>query len=136
MNRKQKIRYLKMYQEAKKEIKSIELSIEELNTFMFNVTQTINPAKVQTSPEPDSITDLIAKKDSLMLKLNIRQTEALEIMKNVMRAIETVDNSLQHSILVRRYITGVSLEDIADELNYEYSWLTRLHNRAIDSIRI
>lgn len=136
MNRKQKIRYLKMYQEAKKEIKSIKLSIEELNTFMFNVTQAINPAKVQTSPEPDSLTELIAKKEALLIRLNTRQAEALSIMENVMRAIETVDNSLQHAILVRRYITGVSLEDIADELNYEYSWLTRLHNRAIDSIRL
>lgn len=136
MNREQKINFLKKYRQEQRKIKSIELSLEELDTYIFNISPKLSPAKVQVSANPDKLAELIAKKQKMIDNLNEQQAEALETMAKVLSVIDTVKNPLHHSILVRKYISGASLEDISEELNFEYSWITRLHKRAIDSIKL
>ena len=136
MNREQKIEYLKKYRQEQRKIKSIELSLEELDTYILNISPKISKAKVQVTQDPDKLTELIAKKQRMIDSLNEQQAEALDTMAKVLKAIDTVNNQLHHAILVRKYISGASLEEIAEELNYEYSWTTRLHNSAIDSVKL
>ncbi len=73
MNREQKIQFLKKYRQAKRKIDSISLSIEELESYIFNISPGLNPAKVQTSPDPDKLTELVAKKQRLVDSLNEQQ---------------------------------------------------------------
>ena len=112
------------------------LSCFSLDSYIFNISPNISQAKVQTTPNPDKLTELIAKKQSMINSLNEQQLEALETMTKVMKVIDTVENPLHNAILIRKYISGASLEDIGEELGYEYSWVTRLHKRAIDSVRL
>ena len=137
MTREQKILFLKKYRQEKKRVKSIELTLEELNTYILNISPKISKAKVQTSSEADSkLTELLTRKEKITNRLIIQEAEALKVMQEVMEAIDTVENSLHHAILIRHYISGDSLEDIAEALTYEYSWLTRLHKKAIDGVKI
>lgn len=136
MNRKQKIEYLKRYRRSQRKIKCIEMELEELEAYALNISPKISQAKVQVSQTPDKFTELIIKKEQLVNRLNEQQATALEVMAKIISVIDTVENPLYQAILVRKYISGASLDDIAEELNYDYSWTTRLHIRAIDSIKL
>lgn len=112
------------------------MCLEELDSYIFNVSPRISAAKVQVSPNMDKLTELLARKEKMVNRLNIQQAEALEVMAEVLSIINGVENSLHNAILIRKYIAGDSLEDIAEALGFEYSWMTRLHKRAIDSVKI
>lgn len=110
--------------------------LEELDALITNISPNITMTKVQVSPNPDKLAELLTRKDRLVNKLIIKQAEAVEVMVQVIRAIDSVEEPKLNAILVKHYIAGYSLEEIANAFPHEYSWLTRLHIKAIDSIKL
>ena len=51
--------------------------------------------------------------------------------KNVVRTIEELHSPTEYRILHMRYIQYISLADIADKLNKDYTWVTTVHGRAM-----
>lgn len=45
--------------------------------------------------------------------------------------ISYIDNDLERSILTMRYIDFKKWDDIIEALNYDRSWIFRMHNRAL-----
>ena len=51
-------------------------------------------------------------------------------------AIDEIDNGLLTEILSQKYLCGVSLEDIADMLNYSKRQIERLHIIALEQLKL
>lgn len=50
----------------------------------------------------------------------------------IISQIQSLEDSRYIEILYKRYVEFKSFELIAVELNYEYSWVTRIHNQALE----
>ena len=58
------------------------------------------------------------------------------VRREVVAAIDQVQDERDHTILYRRYVLGQRFEEIAVEMNLEYRWVRRLHKKTVASLSI
>lgn len=71
-------------------------------------------------------------RESLIDKINHLVTVRIEIE----RAIGTVQDDTQRRLLRRKYINGLTLEQIAVEMHYSYVHTCRIHGYALSNIML
>ena len=59
----------------------------------------------------------------------------IEEKRKVTKVIESLYSPMEYKILHMRYIQYISLSDIADRLNREYTWVTTTHGRALKNVQ-
>lgn len=57
-----------------------------------------------------------------------------DLRQNIRQLIDKVNDTRMHSILWRRYISGLSWEQVAVSMNYTYRRVTQLHGEALKEI--
>lgn len=57
-----------------------------------------------------------------------------EIRTQIMTLIDKVGDTKQHSVLWRRYISGMTWEQVAVSMSYTYRRITQLHGAALRTI--
>ena len=55
--------------------------------------------------------------------------------KDVTQTIEKLYSPTEYKILHMRYIQHISLTDIADRMDQEYTWVTTTHGRALKNVQ-
>lgn len=55
--------------------------------------------------------------------------------KKIVNTIEKLYSPTEYKILHMRYIQYISLSDIADRLDKEYTWVTTTHGRALKNVQ-
>nr|DAE21251.1 MAG TPA: CMP/hydroxymethyl CMP hydrolase [Caudovirales sp. ctkvU4] len=66
----------------------------------------------------------------------IVQTKLLDAdRREVQFWIDSLQDYQERIIMQYRYLNNMKFEDIAKELNYDTSWITRLHGRALNKLR-
>ena len=58
------------------------------------------------------------------------------VRREVVAAIDQVQDERDHAILYRRYVLGQRFEQIAVEMSLEYRWVRRLHKRAVENLTL
>lgn len=56
------------------------------------------------------------------------------IRKDILAVINEVESPKLHSVLWRRYISGLNLTQVAVSMSYEYRQITRLHGQALQAV--
>lgn len=129
-----KVKILNKYREAKKEFMRARANLEELETLLFSTSSPTNKAKVKKSKSPDKLSIHMDELIRLQRKCEEKQGTALREMRKVLDLIERAGDGIGKDILTKKYIHGLRWEQIAIDLNYEYSYLSRLHNKAIEEV--
>ena len=71
-------------------------------------------------------------RESLIDKIN----QLAEVRIEIERAIGTVQDDTQRRLLRRKYINGLTLEQIAVEMHYSYVHTCRIHGYALSNIML
>lgn len=69
-------------------------------------------------------------------RLNGKIDAAVKRRKEMEAAITTVEDKTLQLLLQYRYIDGMTWEQIAVKMNYDYRWTLRLHGRALTRLTI
>lgn len=56
--------------------------------------------------------------------------------KKVLRTIEALYSPTEYRVLHMRYIQYISLADIAEKMNKDYTWVTTVHGRAVKHVQV
>ena len=110
-----------------------EIKIENLKERQEELRQSLLPSgiaydkdRIMTSP-----TDAMSEKMAEIVDLYNSTLEAineLEKLKNtIIEQIQRLTDYRQMRVLYEHYIRGMSLNDIAIELNYTYKWVCKIH---------
>lgn len=75
---------------------------------------------------------VVELRDSLMGKIE----ELAAVRAEIERAIGTVQDDTQRRLLRRKYINGLTLEQIAVEMHYSYVHTCRIHGYALSNIML
>lgn len=67
-------------------------------------------------------------------KITAEIKETNDKLKEVLSAINQISSECKKLILVKRYIAGIKIEDIADEMNYSKRQIYRLRDEALDEL--
>lgn len=100
-----------------------------------NITANIEGERVQSS---STITSKMANAVLNCVVLEDEIAEAVDKLitekQKVTQTIEKLYSPTEYKILHMRYIQHISLADIADRLDKEYTWVTTTHGRALKNV--
>jgi len=130
-------KFLSQAQTALDKICELKKQIERLTDDMVRLTGGASfGERVQSSPPRDPMGDRVAKVADKI----IAREKQLARWENVLYTVEGVLNDIEcvtcSKILYKRYVEGLTLEEVADALNYKISYVRLLHTEGIREIKI
>lgn len=101
----------------------------------LGITASVGGERVQTSGSKQKMADAVIKCVDIESEIDDLIDEFVTAKKKVITTIEQLYSPMEYRILHLRYIQHVSLTEIADILNKEYSWVTTTHGRAVKNVQ-
>lgn len=124
--------YLKQALDIEKEINRLKDERQAIYDTLLSVpTRSVD--KVQPSTR-NVIEDTNMKLLEYSERIYKKVYELTNLKITISNLIEEVSNQNQRTILSKRYIELKSFKEIAVEMNYEYSWVTRIHGEALNAV--
>lgn len=116
----------------RRRIKQVEDRIEEIRTEASS-PKAIRYDKdmIQSSPAGDALAKYIIRLEAEERKLIRLKVQYLDTWDEIRKRLVAVTPGIYSDLLYMRYLEEKSLEQIANELNYSYVWICKLHGRAL-----
>ena len=134
-----KKQYLRQGYKLKQEIKSLEQTLEELESNLDNVKAIqYSKDKLQGGPLQDD-TNIIEKIDKIIEVENIIKSKLLELktfQANLILEILKLNNTDEKNLLQARYIMNLTWEEISKELDYSLTQIHRIHRKALENFKM
>lgn len=136
LNEKKK-EYLKQFQESVRACRRIEEQIRELEADeMCPSAICMNGMPMASSFNNRDLSVYIAKKDKLLSEMIKARHKRIAIYQDIFERVEKLSNENERTVLSMRYIKGLKWEDIACQMSMEWSWVHRLHAKALANFEL
>ena len=116
-----------------KEISALEQAKCEAYYACISTTSKLKEDIVKAEKTPNAKLERLAE---LNLQIDRRIDDLIEIKREILEAINDVEDATYRAILIQRYVNMKKWEYIATEMNYDYYWILKLHGRALKQVRI
>ena len=134
-SRSKKLKFLNGYRWTIEKIDVLEERLARIDDKLYSMRRSIISDMPKGGKGKDTV-DLIGDKEEIKRDINNRLIEAYEKKRLIETAIDCMDNDRLSVILSLKYIEGLTLEDIADQLHYSVSHMGVLHRQALDEFVI
>jgi DNA-directed RNA polymerase specialized sigma subunit len=101
----------------------------------LGITASVGGERVQSSSSQQRMADAVVKIVDIESEIDGLIDAFITTKKMVIATIEKLHSPTEYNILHMRYIQHISLIEIADMLNKEYSWVTTTHGRAVKNVQ-
>ena len=101
----------------------------------LNISANIGGERVQSSHCPSKMADAVIKCVAMEEEIAECVDKLITEKKKVIGVLEQLYSPTEYKILHMRYIQYMSLSDIAERLNREYTWVTTTHGRALKNVQ-
>ena len=102
----------------------------------LSITANMGGERVQSSSTTTSkMEDAVIKCIMIEEEIAAAVEKLISEKKNAVRIMEALHSPTEYRILHMRYIQYISLADIAERLNREYTWVTTVHGRAVKHVQ-
>ena len=132
---REKIKYLSQYQYLNKEIDRKIQALEFWKNKILNITGTLSDMP-KSNKRSDTIATGIATINDTEKEINKEIDELIELRKEIEQKINAVDDPKLMALLKCRYLDCKSWEEIAYKNNITWRHVYRLHEKALDEIKI
>lgn len=105
--------------------------VSELRNLLTGGAIRYDTDKVQTSLNPDKMSDIVSKIIELEEKINDDVDKLVDLKNEARILIEKMNNDIDKVILYKRYFSNKTFEQIAVECNYSYRQVKRKHDIAV-----
>ena len=101
-----------------------------------NITANMEGERVQTSMTTTSkMADAVINCVMIEEEIAVAVEKLIAEKRKVTQTLEMLDSPIEYRLLHMRYIQHISLVDIADRLDQEYTWVTTTHGRALKNVQ-
>ena len=128
--------YLSQAYRIDQRINSKLAQVMSLRDLLGKATGTLSGAPKAATPNPHSMEDTIAKMVDLENEINEDIDALVDLKAEIMRRIKRVENTEYQTILELRYLCFKRWEEIAVEMNFSLQHLYRLHEKAVNCVKI
>lgn len=127
-------RFLRNYRALMLRRESMTREIERLRESVTGTTAQLKQDIVSTSGVGDRIGDTVARIVDAEVALGPVLTEIDQRIADIMKAIESVPDEMQKTVLTLRYIEGLDWLTVAERIGYEVSNTYIIHGRALQEV--
>lgn len=135
MTNSEKKAYLRRYSDNEREINRLEEELARWESRAQKITTSYSLAPAHNA-DGDKIQTAVDAIVEVKAMLYDRLADATELRRNIQAAIDTVQDGRLRNLLEYRYIDGITFEQIAVKMNYNWRWTLYLHGRALMNIQI
>ena len=101
----------------------------------LSISANMDGEKVQSSGSKSKMADAVIKCVACEDDIAEYVDKLIAEKVKTVQLIESLYSPTEYKILHMRYIQYISLTDIADRLNKEYTWVTTTHGRALKNVQ-
>lgn len=125
--------YLSQLLNLERLISAKSLECERLDAMAKKVTSVINDCKVDSSHNEGKQADIVIRVIELKKDIEKQLREYTDLQSKISKEINDVADIRHRSILIMRYINGLSFTQIADMMHYGKRWTLVLHRKALET---
>ena len=96
-----------------------------------NTTVALKEICVQTSGGGEMMANAVVSAIDATKVLEEQRQEASKTMREIMEAIKAVPDDTQQTVLIEKYVNGLTLQQIQSEIHYEKRNTIIIHGRAL-----
>lgn len=100
-----------------------------------SITANMDGERVQSSSPKSKLENAVVNCVAMEDEICECVDKLIEEKRKVTKVLESLYSPTEYKILHMRYIQYISLSDIADRLNREYTWVTTTHGRALKNVQ-
>lgn len=131
-NEKKK-KFLNSYPRARREVARLEAQLEELRTNKMSL-KVVNDGMPKGSGTSD-LSAYAARMDELERSLTEKRYVRIQEFVKVQDAIEEMEDDQEKLLLTYRYLRGMTWERVAEEMNYSWQHVHKIHARALQNFK-
>lgn len=131
-NEKKK-KFLNSYPRARREVARLEAQLEELRTNKMSLKM-VNDGMPKGSGTSD-LSAYAARMDELERSLTEKRYVRIQEFVKVQDAIEEMEDDQEKLLLTYRYLRGMTWERVAEEMNYSWQHVHKIHARALQNFK-
>ena len=125
--------FLTMPKKTKLQIRSKQMQIEDLRLQMLPGAVRYDKDIVQSSPE-DPMMKFIVRVDELERAIEGLKQRYVDEQKMISEAIEMLEDEREQVVLIGRYVSGDSYDEIAAKLFLSVDRVFQIHRSAVDKM--
>ena len=127
--------FLRRYRAICGRVDALQRAIDDAMARAFNTGVTLKEIKVLSSPvEHDPMArDVCSAVDACQI-LYEKKVEAEMALREILAAIDSLQDERQKEILTRRYVAGEGFQDICEGMHYEKTQVFVIHGRGLIQI--
>lgn len=125
--------FLTMPKKTKLQIRSKQMQIEDLRLQMLPGAIRYDKDIVQSSPG-DPMLKFIVRVDELERNIEVLKRRYVDEQKLISEAIEMLEDKREQVVLIGRYVSGDSYDEIAAELSLSVDRVFQIHRSAVDNM--
>lgn len=101
----------------------------------LGITANMEGERVQSSGTKSKMANAVERCIDIEREINEVVNKLIDAKKEVIQILEKLYSPMEYKILHMRYIQHVSLTDISEKLDREYTWVTTTHGRALKNVQ-
>ena len=127
--------YLRRYRALVIQRESLQRSIDAAYDRATNITPRIKEINVQGSGASDKMAEAVAQIADEAERLKAAKQRVDAALADVLTAINAVQDEMQRTVLLLRYVEGLEWQRVAEQIHYEIANTYILHGRALWAVR-
>lgn len=136
MTSQEKKAYLNRYGQAGRELDVLYEQLARWQSWAEKITPVLSQEPAGGREDGNQVETSVEKILELKAELNAKIEELMALRQEVVDAIKTVPDETLQLLLSYRYILGMTFEQIAVRMHYNYRWILRLHERALSAVQL
>jgi hypothetical protein len=125
--------YLKQIGRLDRMIKNKIIELDQYRDLEYSLGAISNEERVQTTLNPDKFGNRIAKIEEMEKKIDNLIDAYVEKKEIIIKQIDEMENETYYQLLFSRYVEKKTFERIADEMNYCWRQIIRIHGSALQA---
>lgn len=128
-------KYLEEIERYNSVIENKLAEIDQLKSLATSITTATSDTPVQSSGNNDRIGKIVADIADKEAKLKRLVDELVDERNERIKIIEQLEDRLQYTVLYKRYMKLMKIEDIAEEQHYSSRWILKVHSKGLNNIQ-
>ena len=108
---------------------------EQVRSIATGISASVGGDRVQSSGNGHKLEEAVIKLIDLESEIDALVDELIDTKRVVIGVIEKLDSPTEYNVLHKRYVQFQSLQDISDDYDRDYTWVTTTHGRALKNVQ-